>query len=184
MSTSVAPVRISINKILLATDFSSCSARALSSAARFARVFGAHLHLLHVLPANELPFVPPGLQTVNGVALDSPNDPERRFDALEGLHLIGSSSGCADLALEFHVEEGDVCHSVLREIEREDIDLLVLGTHGRTGSQKLVLGSVAQTIFEQAHCLVLTVGPACCEGHLDRGGFKNILFARQLFAAG
>src|SRR5207248_11055703 len=70
-----------------------------------------------------------------------------------------------------------------RLIERHEIDLFVLGTHGRQGLSKLVMGSAAEEIFRRARCPVLTVGPKAAR---DPGNFENwktILFATD-FSAG
>ena len=58
-----------------------------------------------------------------------------------------------------YVREGEVWESLSEIIQTHEIDLLVVGTHGRTGVEKLVLGSKAEEILRQATCPVLTVGP-------------------------
>lgn len=75
------------------------------------------------------------------------------------------------------VERGQVWEVLAALIQQHDIDLLVLGTRGRRGLKKLVLGSVAEQIFRQAACPVLTVGP-----HVAGDGMAEVKFARILFA--
>jgi nucleotide-binding universal stress UspA family protein len=73
--------------------------------------------------------------------------------------------------------KGKVVDALIQIIEERDIDLLVLGTHGRSGFERLFLGSVAEEIFRRAPCPVLSVGPHASAKLNDGSEFKNILFA-------
>jgi len=75
------------------------------------------------------------------------------------------------------MEEGNVWPSLEALIVRNEIDLVVAGTHGRGKVQKLLIGSVAEEIFRKADCAVLTVGPAVKNPKAKEVEFKHILFA-------
>jgi nucleotide-binding universal stress UspA family protein len=143
---------VAIQNILFATDFSEVSEAALPYVTALSLRYGSTVHLAHVLP--EVTFVRP-----------SPVDPALFGSIYEQAHS-GAQERIQRLAdrlkgfpHETYIRHGRVS-DVLSEIIREqEIDLLVLGTHGRTGLGKLVMGSVAEEIFRQAACPVLTVGP-------------------------
>ena len=65
-------------------------------------------------------------------------------------------------------------------IEADDVDLIVLGTHGRTGAEKLLLGSVAEEIFRRSPVPVLTIGPGVRSSTHNAGRFRRVLFATDL----
>jgi nucleotide-binding universal stress UspA family protein len=72
---------------------------------------------------------------------------------------------------------GDVWKTLSRLIEEHEIDLLVVGTHGRTGARKLLMGSIAEKIFRQAACPVLSIGPNVSCKHAGEIRFHSILLA-------
>jgi len=80
---------------------------------------------------------------------------------------------------EFLFPEGDVWQNMASIIEDKDIDLLILGTHGHTGIGKIIMGSVAEKIFRQAACPVLTVGPCVPseERYAVAARFNCVLYA-------
>jgi nucleotide-binding universal stress UspA family protein len=82
-------------------------------------------------------------------------------------------------AIPHHVltPKGRVADELARIIEDHKIDLLVLGTHGRAGIRKLIMGSVAEETFRRAGCPVLTVGPGVCSEPDPAAKFHHILFA-------
>ena len=86
----------------------------------------------------------------------------------------------AGLPTEVSIEEGDIHTCLNTAIEKRDIDLVVIGTRGRTGLGKLLLGSVAEEIFRTVTCPVLTVGPHSHERSGDNEGFREILYATDL----
>jgi nucleotide-binding universal stress UspA family protein len=143
---------VSIKDILFATDFSEVSEAALPYVTALSLRYGSTVHLAHVLP--EATFVRP-----------SPIDPALFGSIYEQAHsgaqekMQRLSDRLRGFPHQTYVRHGKV-YDVLSEIIREqEIDLLVVGTHGRTGLGKLVIGSVAEGIFRQAPCPVLTVGP-------------------------
>jgi nucleotide-binding universal stress UspA family protein len=88
-----------------------------------------------------------------------------------------NSQAFGELRHETIVQHGDPWDVVSRVIRQNRIDLLILGTHGRTGIRKLVLGSQAEIIFRQAPCPVITVGPHLETVNADTWGPKTIIFA-------
>jgi universal stress protein A len=137
-----------LRNILCAMDLSEPSERALELAAALARDRGARLLVLHV--AVPPPFVRPGelakvLQQPGGYRQEL-EDLLRRFQpsGLEG-------------RIDYRIEEGMPADEILRLAEETPCDLVVLGTHGRGGLGRLLLGSVAEEVLRRASCPVLTV---------------------------
>jgi nucleotide-binding universal stress UspA family protein len=103
--------------------------------------------------------------------IPGPTETEIREDTLEEL------SGLSDTPDEVVIADGDVWLSVQTAIDEKKIDLIVLGTRGRTGLSTLVLGSVAEEILRGAPCAVLTVGPHAPSAPARGGEFSEILYA-------
>jgi nucleotide-binding universal stress UspA family protein len=143
---------VSLKNILFATDFSDVSERALPYAAAMSLRYGGMVHVAHVLPDTTL-------------VRPSPIDPVTIGSIYEDAHSAAQEQ-MQQLSLKVkgfphrtYIRRGKVSE-VLSEIIREhQIDLVVAGTHGRTGVGKLLMGSVAEEIFRQVTCPVLTVGP-------------------------
>lgn len=167
MKTVDAKTRIAVKNIAFATDLSPASYAALPFAAEFARYYGAKVWGFHVISPNVYP-VPPSL-----LAPASDEDAELAAKELAGNleeHLAG-------IPQEVVIGRGDTWGTLSSFIEKNSIDLVVIGTHGRTGIGKTLLGSVAETIFRQCPCPVLTVGPKV-SSHLNQATeTKEILFA-------
>jgi nucleotide-binding universal stress UspA family protein len=150
MGTLQAPKPIEIRNILLATDFDPITESALHYSLAIARRYGAKIFLVHVVRPDVFQFG----GTDNRSALDDAwRDAQRHMtDLLIGGHLHG-------VAHQVMVEQGEVWPVLSRKIAELKIDLLVVGTHGRSRIGKLLLGSVAEEIFRQATCPVMMVGP-------------------------
>jgi nucleotide-binding universal stress UspA family protein len=144
---------ISLKNILFATDFSEASQAALPYAAAIARRYDSQLHIAHIVsPASYIiPSQPGDLVTIDSIHEAALADVGQRMETL-ALHL-------ATVPHHTYVREGEVWENLSDLILAHDIDLLVVGTHGRTGVEKLVLGSTAEEILRLAPCPVLTVGP-------------------------
>jgi nucleotide-binding universal stress UspA family protein len=165
MSSPVASIRVSLRNILLATDFSSCSETALAYGAGLSRRYDATLYTVSVVPEEITDYV-------------QPPDPfyfrhsaEKKMANLAGLELF---EGIKHREL---IKEGFVSEVLSELIDRLEIDLVVLGTHGRGGIKKLVLGSVAEEIVDSAPCPVLTVGP-----HVPPKSGPELKLGRILYA--
>ena len=152
MTTLELEKSVTFKNILVATDFSEASKHALQCAAAITDLNQAQLFVLHaLLPEPRCPYR----------SILCPARADRDFSEAK-LKLEGVTS--SELLRHVHhkevLERGPVWEVVLDVIQREKIDLLVLGTHGRTGLKKLVLGSIAEQLFRRAPCPVLTVGPS------------------------
>ena len=134
--------RLNLQNILLATDFSPASAKATISAISLARRHQAKLYLAHVVGWSSEKSVMDGWRT--GQAEIMAQELRNRLDGVDH---------------ELLVAQGDVWPALSQIIGQKAVGLLVLGTRGRTGVRKFMLGSVAETIFRHASCPVLTVGP-------------------------
>lgn len=137
---------LSIRTILHPTDFSDRSQYALQVAAALARDHGARLHVLHVVPT-------PILAYGEGVV---PAEPESVLrEAREQLDRLVVPA--PEPPAERRVKDGDPVAVILRVARELPADLIVMGTHGRTGLGRLLMGSVAEQVVRRAACPVLTV---------------------------
>jgi len=151
MITLDASTPIDIRNILLATDFDPISEAALRYSLVIARRYKAKMYLLHVVP-------PETFQFLSGDARQRSLDEAWR-DAhrhMTDLLIAGHLEGVEHQVM---VEQGEIWDVISKKIGELHANMLVLGTHGRTRIGKLLLGSVAETIFRQAPCPVLTAGP-------------------------
>lgn len=167
MKTVETSKRIAVNNILFATDFSPSSNAALPYALAVAHQFDAKLFATHVISPEAYLFASPETwPALREIEEQQRQDFVARLEAqLRGVpHQVLSQAG-------------DIADVLFRLIHDHQIDLLVLGTHGRTGLQKLLLGSVAEKLFRQAHCPVLTVGPEVLPSEKPVAEFNRILFA-------
>lgn len=155
MSLVAARGDILLNSVLIATDFSEASEKALRHALAIARHYGAKLYLVHVV--SSLGFTLVGPEAVNLATQIVSRD------ASELENRLVQSGALAGLRHEVIVTQGNVWDQLGKIISHEQVDLVVIGTHARRGLGKLLLGSVAEHIFRHAGCLVLTVGPGSLE---------------------
>jgi nucleotide-binding universal stress UspA family protein len=159
--------RIQLKNILFATDFSSAAGVAIPYAAALVKRYGAKLHILHVRPPIVNPMTPPAT-----------------WRAAEEAAKIEAEQQTRDLLTQFvgiqpeiEIKEGDLGSNLATEIEQHNIDLVVIGTRGRSGIRKFLLGSSAEEVFRRAPCPVLTIGPhvQLMPGRPEE--FTQILFA-------
>jgi nucleotide-binding universal stress UspA family protein len=143
-----------LKKILCPTDFSEPSLAALATACELAKHFNAELHILHVLP-----FTPPFPSDMVVVAASSyyPSDSERTQEAHRQLaDLIAQRVPDGVNALPV-VKMGQAAHEIICAADDDNVDVIVIGTHGATGWRHLAFGSVAEKVVRMAHRPVLTV---------------------------
>jgi len=170
MKTATAPAAIQLRSILFATDFSPAAAQAIPYIKKIAKQYDASVTALHVRPPVVNPMTPPGTWPADIEAAQAEDDKRRK-------EILSTFPG---IRTELLVGEGSI-HSCLNEaIEKSSADLVVMGTHGRTGLGKLLLGSVAEEIFRTVPCPVLTVGPHSDPSHGAAGKFREILYATDL----
>jgi nucleotide-binding universal stress UspA family protein len=145
--------RIALNNVLFATDFSAAAEAALPYAVAICRRYGSTLHAVHVIPEFNILV---HAETVNPVTFESAYEAELH-DARERMkHLRPDLEG---IPHHTYIHRGKLWNVLSQILSEERIDLLIVGTHGRTGVGKLLMGSVAEEIVRQATCPVLTVGP-------------------------
>jgi len=165
--------RLALKNILLLTDFSEPSELAISFAIGIAREYESRVYAMHVLTPVPLAYA----------------SPESAAAAIEGLEE-GAQTGMqrvdAQLVGVPHetmlVRAESVWSPVQQALSEYEIDLVILGTHGRTGAIKLLLGSVAEEIFRRSTIPVLTIGPSVRRGIHNGGQFRRVLFATDFTA--
>lgn len=159
-----------LKNILFATDFSDGSMRALPYVTGIARKVGSSIYLAHIVAPNALvtsaPEVAPGLYA-------------KLYDhAAAELSALALSPQLAGADVKTVVGSGPIEDEICSIIRENKIDLIVAGTHGRTGVRKLLMGSVVEEICRVASCPVLTVGPGLApKTEIE---FKRILFPTDL----
>jgi nucleotide-binding universal stress UspA family protein len=150
---------IEIRQILCPVDFSDFSQHALAHAAALARWYGAGLTVQYVYRVSIPPAaLAPGMGPVGAEALILAQVDQAQL--ARSLETFAAVVGVGDLAVRYDVVEGDVAQAILEQAQATKADLIVLGTHGRSGFERLVLGSVTEKIVRKAHGAVLTVPPA------------------------
>ncbi|MFY9690570.1 MAG: universal stress protein [Candidatus Acidiferrales bacterium] len=163
-----AGTRVTLNNILYLTDFSEPSEAALPFAAAVAREYGAKVFAYHVLIPAAYVYTTPELVTV-GL--------EAQEEAAEQ-NMKRAEAQLTGVPHEMIVERAaGIWPPLARAIEDYNIDLIVLGTHGRTGAEKLMLGSVAEEVFRKSPVPVLTIGPGAHRGAHAGAKFHKILYA-------
>ncbi|MEM1417395.1 MAG: universal stress protein [Myxococcota bacterium] len=140
-------------RILCAVDFSGSADAAIEHAARLCRRLGGELHLVNAPPLPMVAFPEAGVVSAPYEAAEVVAAARENLGALAGHH--------PDLDVVPHVRLGPPSDVVLELIDELDVDYVVLGTHGRTGLQHLLLGSVAEQVVRRAPVPVLTVRPEC-----------------------
>jgi nucleotide-binding universal stress UspA family protein len=139
---------LSVRTILHPTDFSAEARGAFDLACALARDYGARLVVVHVKP------IPPLLGSEFGAVF--PPEPADVYDSLRQ-QLSNMRPANAGIPVEHHLLEGDAAGQILHQAADCKCDLIVMGTHGRTGVGRMLLGSVAEAVVRQASCPVLTV---------------------------
>ena len=142
-----------VRRILHPTDFSRASGAAFARAVRMARTDRAQLLLLHVL-ASSAPIAGEGY--ISPAVYDDLEASSRRYGQkrLTALQSKARKAGARTASL---LIEGVAHEQILRAAKSKKVDLIVIGTHGRTGLVKFFLGSIASRVVAGASCPVLTV---------------------------
>jgi nucleotide-binding universal stress UspA family protein len=172
MNTLEPVAALSLKNILLATDFSPGSETAVKYAQAIARRHASRVHTIHVNSPNSYNLLDPDAFaiTFNGPEANSKNI----ADVLHGL-LTGLPS-------QTPLRQGAVWEVIGDVARRNEIDLLVLASHGRHGIPRLVLGSVAEEVFRNVSCPVLTVGPDVKPCNSREMKIKKVLLATHFDA--
>jgi nucleotide-binding universal stress UspA family protein len=178
--TNIRPQPVPLRSVLVATDFSSASHTATAYAISLARSYDATLYLAHIVHPDPLRRSEESLRSDIDEAWR--NGQRLTTDLLVSGELRGVKH-------KLLVEQGEIWEGLERLVERYSVGMIVVGTHGRTGLAKVLLGSVAERIFRQASCPVLTVGPKSVEPGRREGELRRVLYAtdftpQSLHAAG
>jgi nucleotide-binding universal stress UspA family protein len=136
-----------VHTILHATDLTPVSQPAFQMACSLARDYGARLIVLHVAQ--------PPLALYNEVGMYVPPPTNYRENALERLHRLAPPR--TDVRVERMMLEGDVAEEILKFAEKAPCNIIVMGTHGRHGLGRILIGSVAEQVLRKAPCPVLLV---------------------------
>ena len=137
--------------ILIATDFSEASEKALRYSLALARFYESKFCLAHVVSSLGLTMAGPG-----AIAACEEAVARQAAELEDSLIQTGALTG---IQHKFILRHGELWPELQEIIRQESADLLVVGTHGRHGMAKLFFGSIAEQIFRQADCPVLTLGP-------------------------
>lgn len=144
---------IQLKKILVATDFSEHAQLAVRYGAEFAKQFSAELLICHVVPYPDLiSQLPP---TAEAYIPSNLHEIHVRTAEEQGQKLIAEF--CQGVNAAFRYCSGSPFVEIIRLAKEEDVDLLIIGTHGRGAVAHMLLGSVAERVVRKAPCPVLTI---------------------------
>jgi nucleotide-binding universal stress UspA family protein len=147
-----------VKRLLCPTDFSVAAAPAERLAVTMAQALGAELVLLHV--ASESPL---WRESVGTAQVRAVFEAQRKW-AAETLAARCEGPGGQGLSARWVLKVGVPWEEIVRAATEEHADMIVMGTHGRTGLDRLLLGSVTERVVRAAPCPVLTVRPDHREG--------------------
>lgn len=169
LSREALPIR----RILCPIDFSEFSRRAVEHALDIARVYHADVTTLFVFPLE-----PSGPDDGSGTRVVAPDEGARATVAQD---LVAFVEPARARGIRVHLRQraGDAAEEILAEARSMEADLIVMGTHGRSGFRRWVLGSVADQVLREAPCPVITVSQASWARHGARD-FERILCAADL----
>jgi nucleotide-binding universal stress UspA family protein len=144
---------IDLHRILVPTDFSKHSQNALKYAAAFAEKFGAEIFLLHVVQDLAL-FIPEAVSVAPPVV---PPVEQLTAAVREALDRFVRENNLQGLTVHKEVREGTPFYEIIQAAREQDVDLIIMGTHGHSGLAHVLLGSVTEKVVRKAPCPVLTV---------------------------
>jgi nucleotide-binding universal stress UspA family protein len=149
-----------IRQILCPIDFSDTARHALEHAVVIAKWYGSRVSGLCVVHPPVFP-PPPMLLSASASTTAGPDREALRHQLLEWLEQVGQ----AKVATEALLEDGNVAAAILDQAERVRADLIVMGTHGLSGFERFMLGSVTERVLRKARTPVLTVPPSATTTH-------------------
>ena len=148
---------VDIQTILVATDFSDASAPATAYAFSLARALNARLYIMHVVPEDDVRVI-----TAIRAYLQSEVTPEALVDTLyteaaERLATLVAEAHATDLVQERLIVTGEPAAELITLCGGKTVQLIIIGTHGRRGVTRFLMGSVAERVLREAPCAVLVV---------------------------
>jgi nucleotide-binding universal stress UspA family protein len=141
-----------IKKILVPIDFSDYSKNALKYAAQFAKQFNAKIYLIYVVE----PMIYPADFSMGQVAIPSA-DIDLHSRAEEELKKLSKDIINGNSQVEILIKTGKPFVEIIETASANDIDLIIIATHGHTGVEHLLFGSTAEKVVRKAPCPVLTL---------------------------
>jgi nucleotide-binding universal stress UspA family protein len=174
MPTLQASLRLSFSNILFPTDFSDASTAALPYARAFAKTYGSRILVTHAVTPHPPIFLP-----MEPIPLEMDGE---WYDAQGRIKQFLADESLKGVTREGVTRRGELWYVLDDVIRRNSVDLIILGSHGKHGLKKLVLGSDAEQIFRRSTCPVLTIGPKVLSQQ-EISCFQNIIFATD-FSAG
>jgi nucleotide-binding universal stress UspA family protein len=145
--------------ILVPTDLSAGAEEALDYACELASTFGATVHLLNVISIPALGVPELGVAMAGSVIDSIVKDNEEAIAALRDKKCVKATIG------QTLLRTGDARDVIIATAKELGVDMIVMGTHGRRGVSRALLGSVTETVVRTAPCPVLTVRPHTTEPH-------------------
>ena len=143
-----------MNKILVPTDFSPQAANALGAALSIARKSGAELHIYHVIESPDYP------EITDIMAYQSLGNTNVLEKIEERLAQMADCEECADIRISYSIDFYSPYEKISNKASEENYDLIVIGSHGRKGIDRLLIGSTTEKVIQHAPCLVLTIKDA------------------------
>ena len=177
VTAQLTPIGVGIHNVLIATDFSRFSNQALNIGLKLSQAYKAHAYVVFVVPSDEFMIAGPDAYVAAKEAA------RRDLENLKA-ELKQTHSTCEE-GKHYHLYllEGDVATSILTFAQQKHVDLIVMGTHGRGGLGKALMGSVAETVFRSSEIPVLTIGPSARHANHALAP-KNIVVAADFSPAG
>jgi nucleotide-binding universal stress UspA family protein len=162
---------IEIRRILCPVDFSDYSRGALDHALAIARLYESTVTVLHVVSGTPVAPFGPGSVVVEPIVLTAVD----RDRLLAHTKTFAETDSARGIKVDATVREGNAAGEIVELAIRMKPDLLVIGTHGRSGFDRLLLGSVAEKVLRKASCPVMTVPRRVLDAASTPGRYKRIL---------
>jgi nucleotide-binding universal stress UspA family protein len=147
---------LDIQRILCPVDFSDASKHALDHAVVVAGWYSASITVLHVYTPMYLPVPGPAMTAVTAAAVINPSDIDRLRDQV---HAFFTAARPGEIPYDVVIDTGSPANRIVQHATALPADLLVLGTHGLSGFEHMMVGSVTEKVLRKAPCPVLTVPP-------------------------
>ncbi|MEF8784412.1 MAG: universal stress protein [Haloarculaceae archaeon] len=145
------------DNILVPTDGSVTSEVAVDNAVDIAEKYGATIHALYVIDVDATSYGL-GTEQVDRIRQGHLDDmPEVKDDADEATSYVAAAAEERGVDYEEHIRIGEPARAIRNFVEEENIDLVVMGSHGRSGLSRVILGSVAEKVLRRTHLPVLVV---------------------------
>lgn len=143
---------VSIKKILCPVDYSECSSEAMKYAAHIAAVEDAKVYLMHVVDVRSF-----GHESPLDLEIPEPTPENIERMRKELIEDLVHEKGGKGVEVEAIVVMGKPVTEIVNVAKEQEMDMIVMGTHGRTGIPHIIVGSVAENLVRKAPCPVLTV---------------------------